>query len=414
MTPNMSRKYFQSKLSALKRRRHFVRWGESAGLARELATLLEDLKAGVGDPCAGAKLVAAFYETDEATLGNCDDSSGHVGDVYRYDARDLFVSYARRCEDKDWLGSLVLDLNREDGYGVRDSLIDAAAEYLSEPVMRSMIERLLKAAGQEADEYNRRHWLLRVESLAKQLKDAPLFEKTRIAAWGSLSTAACVDIAKVYLESGDAQTALSWLGRIPVAETYMAYERDGLLLEIYGKLGDREKQTETAWRIFRSHRSGASLAGLLDVIGEDKREQVIAGEAEIILQEKRLSHSNAAFLLALGLMDQAETYLLARAAQLNGDLYSSLLPLAKTLETAGRSLAASVIYRALLDSILRRAQSKYYSHGVRYLKKLDRLAGPVSDWRDVITHEAYLGMLRQNHGRKSAFWPRYENETGRG
>jgi len=389
-----------------------VDWSESASFAGELQALLEKLQAGIRDPRTGAQLVAAFFETDEATLGNCDDSSGHVGDVYRYEARDLFVSYARRCEDKDWLGNLVLKLNREDGYGVRDSLIDAAAEYLPEPVMRGMIERLLKAAEQETDEYHKRHWLFRVESLAKQLKDAPLFEKTRIAAWGSLSTAACMDIAKVYLESGNVQTALSWLERIPVAESYMAYERDGLLLEIYGKLGDREKQTETAWRIFRSHRDGASLTRLLDIIGEDKREMIIAGEAEIVLQEKRLSHSNAAFLLALGLMDQAETYLLARAAQLNGDLYSSLLPLAKTLETEGRSLAASVIYRALLDSILRRAQSKYYSHGVRYLKKLDRLAKSVSDWRDVITHEAYLGMLRQNHGRKSAFWSRYKNEPG--
>jgi hypothetical protein len=35
--------------------------------------------------------VAAFYETDKGTLGNCDDSSGHVGDVYRFEAKELFI-----------------------------------------------------------------------------------------------------------------------------------------------------------------------------------------------------------------------------------------------------------------------------------------------------------------------------------
>lgn len=78
------------------------------------------------------------------------------------------------------------------------------------------------------------------------------------------------------------------------------------------------------------------------------------------------------------------------------------------MEADGRPLPATILYRALLDSILRWAQTKTYQHGVRYLKKLDRLAMSVSDWRDIETHPAYLEMLRQVHGRKSSFWLRYE------
>jgi hypothetical protein len=62
----------------------------------------------------------------------------------------------------------------------------------------------------------------------------------------------------------------------------------------------------------------------------------------------------------------------------------------------------------LLDSILRRGQTKTYPHGVRYLKKLDRLAQSVSDWHDHRDHAAYVQQLRQNHGRKTSFWSRYE------
>jgi 3-methyladenine DNA glycosylase/8-oxoguanine DNA glycosylase len=78
------------------------------------------------------------------------------------------------------------------------------------------------------------------------------------------------------------------------------------------------------------------------------------------------------------------------------------------MEKDGRMLIATIIYRALLDSILRRAESKYYTHGVRYLKKFDKLSETISDWRGVAPHVAYLTALRRDHGRKSAFWGKYD------
>ncbi|MDP2690005.1 MAG: hypothetical protein Q8P48_07830, partial [Deltaproteobacteria bacterium] len=151
-----------------------------------------------------------------------------------------------------------------------------------------------------------------------------------------------------------------------------------------------------------------SLAELLAVIGEDQKEQVIFSESKLIHKNRTLSCSDAAFLIEMERMDEVETYLLDRVDQLNGDFYGSLLPLAEAMEANGHPLPATVLYRALLDSILRRAQTKTYQHGVRYLKKLDRLSRNVSDWRDSKTHPAYLEMLRQVHGRKSSFWSRYE------
>lgn len=49
----------------------------------------------------------------------------------------------------------------------------------------------------------------------------------------------------------------------------------------------------------------------------------------------------------------------------------------------GRFLRASVVYRALLESILARAQTRYYHHGVRYLKKLHMLSAAIEDWRGI-------------------------------
>ncbi len=399
---------YKAKLAGLKRRRRFISWNESAAFAHELEMLLEDLKSGVDDPRIGVELVTAFYKADSAVFEQCDDSSGSVGDVFRFDAKQLFVSYAFICQDKEWLSGLVFDLNREDDYGVRDILVDCAGEYLPESIIRDLIERFQVVAIRETDEYKKRHWLFRVESLARQIKDAPLFEKTRLASWGTLSTAACVDIARVYLDSGDAETALSCLQRVPEEETFQAQERDQLLLEISGKMGDKHQQAEVAWRIFRRNRSADALADLLKVIGHDQKDAVIEGEVADLLGDTSLSHSAAIFLVEIGHMDAAETYLLDRAGQLNGDFYGGLIPLAEAMETAGRRLCASIIYRALLDSILRRAQSKTYAHGARYLNTLDRFATSVSDWRGFENHGAYAENLHQHHGRKRSFWSRYE------
>jgi len=121
---------FRKKLSGLKRSRRFIDWRGAAGFARELEMLLQDVKAGVDDPFTGIELVAAFYEADNTIFEMCDDSSGNIGDVFRYDAKELFVEYASRCAQKEKIADIILKLNRKDNYGIRDALIDCAGECL--------------------------------------------------------------------------------------------------------------------------------------------------------------------------------------------------------------------------------------------------------------------------------------------
>ena len=70
-----------------------------------------------------------------------------------------------------------------------------------------------------------------------------------------------------------------------------------------------------------------------------------------------------------------------------------MLPLARGLEQ-GYPLAASIVYRALLESILDRAQSKAYPHATRYLRRLGKLANKIRAWSPVTPHELYLQALR--------------------
>lgn len=402
-------KELKARLSALKRSRRFVRWGESAALARELRELLQQIEAEVEDAKAGCTLVADFYTTDRSVFDRCDDSSGHVGDIYRYDACELFVSYAKRCTDKSWIAKLLLKTSLKDDYGVRDALVKSAVDFLPPEQLRWLIDQYQQLAGEETEEFQRRHWFYQVESLARQLKDGALFEQTRRAAWGDEpGTAACVDIARVYLECGEQQTALDWLERIPAGESFQQQERDELLLTIYGRQGDKQRQADVARRSFRRQRSRSGFERWIGIVGDDQRTDLLDQEVRLILDSSLLSLTDAAFLTAMEQWDAAESYLQARAEQLDGDHYQFLLPLVETFKSLARPLTASLLYRALLDSILRRARTTTYGHGVRYLRKLDLLAQTVSDWRDIEPHTVYVEQLRRQHGRKTSFWSRYE------
>lgn len=408
LTPTEATRAFTSLLAAAKRRTRFIHGREAAAFARELRCALLDLKEGLNDPRKGVDLVARFYRADEALFNMCDDSNGDLGDVFRMDARDLFVHYASACDDKQWLADLVLQLQHDNNYGVRDHLIDVAAQYLPESVIRNLIEQVWSLGRGERTDYRQRSWLHLIQSLASQLHDPELYERATRTAWPELGTAACIDVAGVYFQSGNAQTALAWLEKIPLDERFEAGKRDELLLAVYQNLGDMKAAADTAWRIFKRFRHEETFEQLLKVVGAEKRQQILDEETEHILQSPGIVYADANFLIWCGRLDEVETYLLARAAELNGNHYYSILPLAEAMEREERFLAATIVYRALLESILARAISKYYSHGVRYLRKLDELAPLVNNWRAFTPHTTYFLELLEKHKWKSSFWERYE------
>jgi tetratricopeptide (TPR) repeat protein len=409
-TPKENIQRFKAKLSGLKRATRFIERHESSAFADSLSHMLDNLQNGVDDPRTGVELVAAFFETDAAIINRCDDSDGSIGIVFRHEARDLFTHYASQCEDDAWLSDLLMRLLSQDDYGVRDCLVDSAGQFLSKDAMLFLARRFWKMAEPEKkqpDDVSYSHHLHAVMSLARQLGDARLYEKARRATWPNLSTACCTDIAQVYFETGDAETALSWIERIHKDDHVMMGERRELLLAIYEKLGKTDKAAEIAWDTFLAYRNTERLDELCRIIGEDQRERIVAEQAKQIFQSERLSYTDVMFLLDMERIDEAENCILKHAGQLDGNSYTYLVPLAKQMERYDRWMAAALIYRALLESILERAISKYYTHGVRYLKKLDCISPKITDWQGMPSHSEYKETIGKEHFRKKAFWGRY-------
>lgn len=180
-------------------------------------------------------------------------------------------------------------------------------------------------------------------------------------------------------------------------------DRNALLLEIYGRKGWSEKQQELLNHMFRSNYSVRTLEALLAVVGEDRRDELVETAVADILQSANFSHTNLSFLLDIRRYQEAEDYLVNHAEQIIGDYYTYWLLVTESMEKAGLALAASLVYRALLLSILARANTTIYPHGARYLRKLDRLAGTCEDWRGVeytdLAEPQFRRMLSQSSGK---------------
>jgi hypothetical protein len=80
-------------------------------------------------------------------------------------------------------------------------------------------------------------------------------------------------------------------------------------------------------------------------------------------------------------------------------------------------LAATILYRVLLDDILARARSKAYGHAVKYLAALERLAAASETAgdrpADLSSHAQHREGLGAKHGRKSGFWALVEGRVTR-
>lgn len=247
-----------------------------------------------------------------------------------------------------------------------------------------------------------------IESLARQIKDGALFERTRERNWQGLNSRAYIDIAKVYFSSGDASTAYDRLQKAAECGAKDGHEYAELFRDVCRALGKAAEVDKISWDIFRRHRCIETLNELIGQIGEDKRAETIYKEVDLIMEAKEFSITDAQFLLDVGEGQGAQDYIMARREQLDGEQYYHLPPLAENLEAKGLYFTAVVIYRTLLEANLAKALSKYYSHGVRYLLRLDAIADHIADWRGIEPHAGYVQKIRQQHGRKPAFWAKYE------
>ncbi len=408
--PEENLKIFKTKLAAMKRRSSYISYSQINEFMQELSSMLANIESGAKSPKEALKAIKSFIEADKYLFNIVDDSYGDLGGFYSNDLIRSFSKYAQACEDKDFVTDLVLDLILQNDYGARDSLAEYLPEYLPEKNINTLITKLWQAANNEEAKHGYKYTHLLLKTIAKATNNPNLFEEVSKLSSdkNELHPAAIMELAQIHFNLGNYLMSLNYLENPILNDGYTLHERDKLLAKVYLQLNMHKNLEDLLWKKYTKSGEASDLANLLEVIGNDKQEEIVKTRITDIFKKTKLAEVDMRFLYDLNCFHELAELILKFPDDVNGGYYSTLLNYAKKLEADNYFLATIVIYRALLDSILERAYTKSYQYGVNYLKKLDKLETKITDWQSIIPHSKYKANIQAKHKLKSSFWSKYK------
>ena len=226
------------------------------------------------------------------------------------------------------------------------------------------------------------------------------------------------DIAERLARAGRHREALDWLRRPAASKIRMlriedvqaglpprdpaAERRARLEVHILEAMGERSEARALRWKSFEATLDAETLRDHLAHLPDFEDVDALDGAFAHALASP-LPYAALRFLVAWPRLDLAGRLVEERRAQWDGRLYEILAPAAQALESA-QPLAATILYRALIDSILTRGQSPAYPHAARYYFELESLATREDPNWPIDPARTYRAGLKSHHGRKLGFW----------
>ena len=413
--PSALKKAIAKRIQSLKRGRKFIDWRASAGFARDMYSIVEDIESGLlsTSPKHAFELADKFLVTADSVMNRVDDSSGEIGGIYQ-NAVLLWLTAANAWGDlkTDWL-ERVYQLAKDNDYGVLDLLLPNSHILLNMDQLKQLAdcyEAELHQAIKAKDANDKLNWealkaRVALGSVAEALKDPDLYEHSELIASPDPNDQQKKSIVVMYIKFNQLDGALRWLNT--EWDSRFEHDRLRLLEQVYEQSGDKAQLRETRQQIYLQNRSYSSFERYLETL--DKDEQATARQTAIS-QAEQGSHiiTSADMLFQLGEAERAQHLIVSRHHELEKSYYVHLTSLVKSCEGSGCLLAATACYRALLLDILNRGYSKAYTHAARYFKKLEVMAGEISDYEPLIEHITFINQLETDHGRKRSFWERVQ------
>ncbi|GHT91828.1 hypothetical protein FACS1894122_04830 [Alphaproteobacteria bacterium] len=108
-------------------------------------------------------------------------------------------------------------------------------------------------------------------------------------------------------------------------------------------------------------------------------------------------------------LDKCSSLVESRIAKINGECYWDLHPVAESLQK-DYPLSATLLYRKVIEYVLKGAISKKYGIGAKDLVLCEQLSSRISDFKRFPAHSNFMEVIREKHKRKEAFWTRFEEE----
>ena len=418
------------RLASLERSKSFIDWNKESAFRDDLQALVDMIDKELVPLAVDVAIdrLLRFVATHVRVFERIDDSSGRVQGVY-YQAIAIIGETSKRlsADQANLLPEQVMKWLGETSHGYLIDVAEEVAENIPEPALKRWdveLEAIVMAAATVPN--GKFNWRAsQLEKVRQIIADALGDLDTLIALEGNKhpNSQDTIGIAVKLLGAGRAEEALIWIRKKKTgglrylrsedmadgleAIDALATSRVSMEAKILETLDDKNAAQILRWKCFEETLNDEILKEYVAALADFEEFDVLDKAFAHVMQSKD-RHRALSFLIKWPRLDLASKLVVREYVAWDGGQYYFLPEVAAELEH-DYPLAASILYRALLNDILARARAKAYGHAARHLAKLNRLSNRISS--EVLPagmddHQAYCDALRKNHGRKTAFWSR--------
>lgn len=223
-------------------------------------------------------------------------------------------------------------------------------------------------------------------------------------------------LAQCLFEAGRFEQALEWVRRRPkgmrvvninglkgaVGPEFGMGERKLLEADILERLKRRGDAQELRWREFQDTFDPAVLRTYISKLDDFAEFEEMDKAFNLVMDDKDI-YKALWFLIQWPKLDLAAKLVEDKSGSWDGRHYNILSEAAERLAEE-QAAAAIVLYRALVDDILRRGVSEAYMAAASYITSMAHLTEKSGGSISRADHEDYMRKLRIKHGKKYSFW----------
>jgi hypothetical protein len=430
--PEAVAKLIDKRLDGLERAKSYVDWNKERAFREDLQVIVDTITSELAPASATLAIerLLRFAGTHISVYERIDDSGGRIQAVYGLAIEQIgFLAPKLGPEDAARLPERMQAALIDSHHGYLIDAAQAVLPHLPEAVLRAWDKVLVPLAKQKAKKTGRGGFDYDpVEHQASEIRQLIALKL------GDIDTLIAIEeglpehrqeplaVAELLLSAGRAEEALVWARKTPkgglkvmrladAAEGGMVMDMDSglraqLEARILDALGDKQAAQALRWKQFEATLDPGALSAYIAALGDFEEFAALDRAFAHVMSIKQIYRA-LYFLAGWPRLDLAAALVEREAKQWNGAYWDILSEVAETLEN-DHPLAATILYRALLDDILGRGRSSAYGHGARHLAQLGVLAKRLDD--AVVSrlglegHAAYVLGLQKAHGRKSGFW----------
>lgn len=396
----------KKEIASLKRSSRFVDYYESDALAGRLNDLrlriVHDLVAKSSK--IAFEMMLDFLDLHENTLNRVDDSNGTVSGVFFAACHDLgsIAGHMNPPNNQEFL-EIIFAKFMDNGYGVYEDIIHHFKGILKNQDFDWLKEKL-KHVKDDKKNFTIKYGL---KSIADCRNDVDEY----IAACGfrdGICAHDHLEIAKRLIQHWRPKEAIHWLDqmKIPADHGWQEDKKDLKIqaLELDGNYEQAQKE-RLSW--FYATLSPKIYGEILKNAKADFKENFRLDAVKKAFQFPE-PHDALNFLVQIQEFEEAAKFVHARFNELHGRQYYILRPAADVLQKTD-PIAATLLYRKMIEPVLDEAKSGYYNYAAKDLVACGVLSSNITSWGALQHHDEYFKVIEVKHKRKLKFWSEYNS-----